>query len=158
LQRTAGNGPGQRRRAQRQAAHHQVHASPGRSPCGNPATDPHAQMLERLGVEQVIAPAPVEQRQVAGRRIAGAKTVQLEHGFYAALLALANRFAQLLGSLLFGGFFAGHAASASGAVDQQFGNQAQGAVLAGFTLGLLVGNQSLQRAPRMLQQQRQAFI
>ena len=95
-------------------------------------------MLERLRVEQVIAPAPVEQRQVAGRRVAGAKAVQLEHGFNAALLPLPDRFAQLLDGLLFGSFFAGHAASAGGAVDQQFGDQAQGAVLAGFALGLLV--------------------
>ena len=145
LQRTAGNGPGQCGSAQGQAADHQVHTGTGRSACGNPAADPYTQMLERLRVEQVIAPAPVEQRQVAGRCIAGAKAVQLEHGFHTALFALPDRFAQLLDGLLLGSFFAGHAASAGGAVDQQFGDQAQGAVLAGFALGLLIGDQALQR-------------
>ena len=118
LQRTAGNGAGQCGRTQGQATDHQVHTGPGRRACSNPATNPHTQLLEGLGVEQVIAPTSVEQRQITGRRIAGTKAIQFEHGFNAALLTLADRFTQLLDGLLFGGFFADYAATARGAVDQ----------------------------------------
>ena len=60
LQGATGNGPGQGCRAQRQATHHQVHARTCRGACGNTAAHAHAQLFEGFGVEQVIAPAPVQ--------------------------------------------------------------------------------------------------
>ena len=62
----------------------------------------------------------------------------------AALFPLPDCLAQFVDGLLLGGFLADHTASTGGAVDQQFGNQAQGAVFACLALCLLVGNQALQ--------------
>ena len=146
LQRAPGDSPGQCCCAQGQAADHQVHTRTGSGAGGDSAAHAHPQLFEGFGVEQVVAPASVQQRQVAGRRVLGAKTVQLEQRLDAALFTLANRFAQLIDGLLLDGFFAGHATPARGAVNQQFRDQAQGAVFACFALGLLISDQALQRA------------
>ena len=147
LQGATGNGTGQRRRAQGQAADHQVHTRPRRGACGNTAAHPHAQLLEGFRVEQVIAPAPVQQRQIAGRCVAGAKAIELEQGFDATLFTLANGLSQLVDGVLLGTFFADYAAPTRGAINQQFGDQAQCAVLARHALSLLVSDQALQRVP-----------
>ena len=60
LRAAAGNGAEQRRGAEGDAADHQVDAGTGRGTCGHATADLHAQLLEGLGVEQVVAPAPVE--------------------------------------------------------------------------------------------------
>ncbi|MNE65806.1 hypothetical protein D3C80_1613180 [compost metagenome] len=61
LQGAAGDGTGQCRRTEGDAADQQIDPGPGRRTCSDPATDPHAQLLEGFRVEQIIAPATVEQ-------------------------------------------------------------------------------------------------
>ena len=117
----------------------------------NAAADAHAELLQGFRVEQVIAPAPVEQRQVTGRRVLRAKRVELEQRLNALLLTLAYGFAQLADCLLLLLGFADHTAPACSAVDQQFGNQACGALLTGEALRLLVGDQPLQLRPGVFQ-------
>ena len=113
-------------------------------------------MLEGFRVEQVIAPAPVEQGQVAGGGVLRSEAEQLEQGFHAFLFTLAHGFAQVADGLLF--IFGDHTAATGGAVDQQFCDQSRGTLLAGLALGLLIKNQAFQLWPCAFQQQGEAFI
>ena len=101
MQGAAGNRSGQCRRAEGQAAHQQIDPGPGCRAGRDTATDPHTELLQGFRVEQVIAPAAIEQRQVTGRRILWAEGVELEQGLDAALFALTHGFAQFADRLLF---------------------------------------------------------
>jgi hypothetical protein len=93
LQRATGNRAGNRGSAEGQAADQQVDTGTGSGTCGDPATDAHAKLFEGFGVEQVIAPAAVEQWQVAGGGVLRAEAEQFEQGLHTLLFALAHSFA-----------------------------------------------------------------
>ena len=90
--------------------------------------------------------------------IVAAEGIQLEQGFDTPLLTLTNILAQRFDGPGFGRRFGIDAAPAGSAVQQQFGNQALAAVLAGQALGLLVVDQPLQGRAGAFQQQGQAFV
>ena len=115
-------------------------------------------MLEGFRVEQVVAPAPVQQRQGAGFGVVRAKGIQAQQGVNAALFALAHRLAQGLNGGVFNAWLAADPLSTCSAVDQQFGDQLPAAVQAGLGLSLVAGDQALQLWARLLQQQGQALV
>ena len=137
--------------AQAEAADQQVDAGPGGRAGRYATADADAELLEGFRVEQVVAPAPVQQRQGAGFGVVRAKGIQAQQGVNAALFALAHRLAQGLNGGLFNARLAADPLSAGSAVDQQFGDQLPAAVPAGLGLSLVAGDQALQLRARLLQ-------
>ncbi len=158
LRTAAGNGAEQRRRAEGDTADHQVHAGTCRGTCGHAAADLHAELLQGLGIEQIVAPAPIEQREIAGCRVVPAKGVQAQQRLDAALLAAAHGVVQFPNGATLQFRLGRHAASAGGDIHQQFGDQSLATGQACGSLGLVVLDQALQLGARLFQQQRQAFI
>ena len=137
--------------AQAEAADQQVDADARRGTRRYAAADADAELLEGFRVEQVVAPAPVQQRQGAGFGVVGAKGIQAQQGVNAALFALAHRLAQGLNGGVFNAWLAADSLSTGSAVDQQFGDQLPAAVQAGLGLSLVAGDQALQLRTRLLQ-------
>ncbi|MNP48630.1 hypothetical protein D3C76_1427630 [compost metagenome] len=67
------------------------------------------------------------------------------------MFTLANLLAQSFDSDCFGTWFSHHATAAGSAIEQQFGNQAFAAELAGQALSLLIVDQALQGRTRLFQ-------
>ncbi|MCY1425494.1 hypothetical protein D9M71_412830 [compost metagenome] len=158
LQRAAGNRPGQCRRAEGKAADQQIDTGTGRSTGRHTAAQAYAQQLQGFRVEQVIAPATIQQRQVAGMGVLAAEGIQLEQCLDTALFALAHVLAQCFDGPGFGSGLGLDAAPAGGAVQQQLGDQAFATVPACQALGLLVVDQPLQDRAGVFQQQGQALV
>ncbi|MCY1397525.1 hypothetical protein D9M71_125330 [compost metagenome] len=118
MQGATGDGAGQCSGAERNPAHQQIDPGPGSGACGNSTADAHTQLLEGFRIEQVVAPAAIEQRQITGRGILWAEGVELEQGLDATLLTLAYGFAQFADRLLFLLGLTDHATPASRAIDQ----------------------------------------
>ncbi len=115
-------------------------------------------LAQGLRIEQIVAPAAVEQRQVGGAGVVPGEGVEPQQRFHAGLLALAHLLVQVAGGFLHGAFAAGHQAPAGGDVDQQFGDQPLPGAQARGGLGLMVGDQPVELRPGALQQQRQALV
>ena len=109
-------------------------------------------------MEQVVAPAPVEQRQLAGVGVLGAERVQAQQGVHAALLAGAQVALQAFERGLQAGRGGVDQAPAGGGIQQQVGDQPGAGGAPGQALRLVVGDQPLQLRAGPLQQQGEAFV
>jgi hypothetical protein len=110
---------------ERETAGHQVDADPGRRARRHAGGQADAHLAQSLGIEQVVIPTPVGERQFVGAGVVGAEAVEPEQGIDAGLLALAHRIAQARdggGQRGVGGVADPVAARCQ--LEQQFGNQA----------------------------------
>ena len=96
LPQAAGDGAERGGGAQGEAAGHQVDADPRGRARGRAGAEAHAHLAQGLGVEEVVVPAPVGERQVGHARVVGAEAVQAQQRVHAGLLAAAHVRAQAL--------------------------------------------------------------
>ncbi len=95
---------------------------------------------------------------ITGLGILPAEGVQPQQRLDAVLFADAHRIVQFANGAALHLRLRGDAAATGGDVEQQVGDQPLAAGLARFGLGLVIVDQPLQLRPRLLQQQRQAFV
>ncbi|MNZ54176.1 hypothetical protein D3C78_720710 [compost metagenome] len=144
--------------AEGDAADQQVDPRSRRRPGRHAAAQADAELAQGFRIEQVVAPAAVQQRQVGGAGVVLAEGIQAEQRLHAGILALAHLRAHRLGGGEHRGIARLDQAAASGDIDEQFGDQPRPRLAARRCLSLVVGDQPVQLRPRTLQQQRQAFI
>ena len=158
LRASAEHGADQRGCTEGDAADQQIDAHPGGRTRRHTAADIDAELLEGFWVEQIVAPATVEQGQVAGLGVVLAEGVQAQQGFHTALFALANGLMQVADCTLFQHRLRGHATAAGGAVQQQFGDQSRSTAFAQLALRQVIVDQPLQLRASLFLQQRQAVV